>query len=88
MATTKQQGQAQETATTRRPLYAELTTPAYEGWNDFADTYGCSLTSVLEAIGQALQGEDAWRHGHVHPKVLAILEHAREIGAERRRRKH
>lgn len=73
--------------TTRRPLYAELTTPAYDAWNDFADAYGCSLTAVLEAIGQALQGCDDWRHGQMHPKVDAILEHARVIGAERRRRK-
>lgn len=76
--------------TPRRPLYAELTPTAYDAWNEFADRYGCSVTAVLEAMGQELITSKHWKHtdiGDFPPQIRSVLEHARVIGAERRRRK-
>lgn len=74
----------------RKPLYAELTPAAYEAWNDFAGRYGCSVTSVLEAIGQQLMTNEDWQLPDIssYPEpVRTMLEQARVIGMERRRRK-
>lgn len=79
-----------ENAKSRRPLYAELTPSAYEAWNSFADRYGVSVTAVLEAIGQELDTSPHWNQAeiaHFPPPIRSVLEHARLIGQERRRRR-
>lgn len=78
------------TTSTKRPLYVELTPDAYEGWMAFADAQGCTMTALVEALGQVLHSEPEPFFddlAKLDPRFAGIVTAARAITAERRRRK-
>lgn len=53
---------------------------AREQWKDFADRHGVSVSALLEAMAETLPREVD------DPALLRVIEEARAIDVERRRR--
>jgi hypothetical protein len=67
-------------------LNVDLTAEAFEGWNWAAEHYGCTVSSLAEAVGLTMA---ARRDGaRVMPSLPMIAEQAKRIAAQRRRRSH
>jgi hypothetical protein len=54
---------------------------ARDQWKEFADRHGISVSALLEASAALLPTEPV-----KDPRVLAVIEEARAIDVERRRR--
>jgi hypothetical protein len=53
---------------------------ARDRWKRFADHHGVSVSALLEAMAEALP------HPPESPELIAVIEEARAIDVERRRR--
>lgn len=71
-----------------RTLKADLSDDAFEGWNRWIDRHGLTTASLLESIGLELLENPVWQDDAALPlPTIQIIERARAIGAERRRRR-
>ena len=68
---------------TRRAVHAYLSEDAADGWQDFANRAGVSMTGLLEVLGADLAGEgdDELENGR-----RSWVVRARRVDADRRRR--
>ena len=67
----------------RRPIYAQISQSAYEGWQTFCDRYGVTMTSVIDVMGKRV-------HESVlveTDQLLSVIEEARLLDRERRSRR-
>jgi hypothetical protein len=55
---------------------------ARDQWKDFADRYGVSVSALLEAMSLRLPPPAV----ELDPRMVAVIEEARAIDVERRRR--
>lgn len=69
----------------RRTINCRVSVEAYDTWREFCDTYGVSLTALLEAI--AFEMTQLLQDKSMEPVETAIVEHARRIDGERRSRR-
>lgn len=67
---------------TRRNLHARLSDEAFNGWVEFAQQHGVSLSGLLEAIGRHYA-----RGGETTAVGLAAVEAARQIDGDNRSRR-
>lgn len=56
-----------------------------DGWLEYCDTHGVSLTAMMDALGHVL-GEAAYAAKGEYPRLAQAAELARRIDASRRRR--
>jgi hypothetical protein len=55
---------------------------ARDQWKDYADRHGVSVSALLEAMAERLPPPDS----ELDPRMVAVIEEARAIDVERRRR--
>lgn len=65
-----------------RRLGARLSDEAADGWHQFADLHGVSVSALLEAFGRALAAAVEGRE----PRLAEVVDEARVIDTERRKR--
>lgn len=64
-------------------MTVSISDEARDGWRDFANHHGVSITALAEAIGL---GFSTLKDDEVPPRLALAIEEARAIDAERRSR--
>jgi hypothetical protein len=62
---------------------ARVSHEALDRWRDFADWQGVSIAALLEAMSQVLPQQGG---PELDPRMVAVIEEARAIDVESRRR--
>ncbi len=71
----------------QRTIAARLSEESYEALVAFTDVHGTTIAALLEAIGRRLRIPEEERRPDVPEWLTLLLEDARRIAAERRRRR-
>lgn len=66
-------------------IRARVTEESFEGWREFCDLHGITISAFVEALGERL-AEATGSHDIISDAATAVVGRAREIDAERRRR--